>query len=71
MNDPAEVLFAQGCTVETQRLSVAYTCLNGEVPTARFPVIRHVNGDDSVSLLVLTPDEGAYLANALTEMLAA
>ena len=64
-----EVPFAKGEDfTETGRMRVTYKHLNGLQPQSRFPVIYHAEGNDSVTELHLTPDEGRWLADALTRM---
>lgn len=68
-----EVLFAAGRQdgIETQNMRVTYALLSKFTnPTARYPQIRKIHGNGTVTELGLTPAEGRWLAKVLTEMFA-
>jgi len=63
-----EVEFARGDQISNQNILVTYTNLNEMQPQAKFPTIYKTWGDNSVTSLSLTPDEGRFLASVLARM---
>jgi len=64
----SEVNFAQGDEVGNQNIRIAYENLNPMEPESRFPMIYKMQEDGSVKALNLTPDEGRFVAQKLSEM---